>query len=160
MARFMSKGLQPDPPPPADQVANDPYYGLDFRRAVLRLTRCGWTPQEVLAAWKKCCEKARAEGTGTSRALGFMNGYLGAAKQAGKRPFMETTRLVRVAQEEERAWYRGKAFAEKHPFAEFAGDEDSERMYRVAQQDGVYPEPFDIFKYGAQSVWRARGEIQ
>lgn len=59
---------------------------------------------------------------------------------------------------EERAWQAGQAFAKKHPFSEFANDRDSERLYRAAARVGAGM-LFDIFKYGAQAVWRERGEL-
>lgn len=37
---------------------------------------------------------------------------------------------------------------------------DSEELYQWAQQHGCPMMYFDVFKYGAQSVWRERGEIE
>lgn len=57
------------------------------------------------------------------------------------------------------AFERGQQFGQKHPYSEFAGDPDGVHMIYVAMSEGIYVEPFDCFKYGAQAAWREKGEL-
>jgi len=62
-------------------------------------------------------------------------------------------------QKDARAFELGEKFAKEHQFSEFANDRGSERLFRASVKAGSPISYFDVFKYGAQSVWRARGEL-
>ena len=62
------------------------------------------------------------------------------------------------ARDEKVAWDLGVEYGERHRLADLIGP-TSEGMYRDALKDGGPPRFFDVFKYGAQSVWRRRGEM-
>jgi hypothetical protein len=57
----------------------------------------------------------------------------------------------------ERAFAAGKAFAKEHPFSDYADDRTSDRLMRACP---FHLQRFaDVFKYGAQSAWRRKGEL-
>lgn len=59
-------------------------------------------------------------------------------------------------QQEDVAWELGREYGQEHPLAEVRS---SEEMYQAAQSVGVGL-LFDVFKYGAQSVWRETGQMR
>jgi len=57
---------------------------------------------------------------------------------------------------EDRAWKLGQDYGEQNPLADVPS---TEHMYQAAVQAGCPLFWFDVFKYGAQSVWRQKGEV-
>lgn len=56
-----------------------------------------------------------------------------------------------------RAYNAGRSFALKHPYSDFASDKDSSRL--MARCPIHLMRFADVFKYGAQSIWREKGEL-
>jgi hypothetical protein len=69
------------------------------------------------------------------------------------------TRDERIKRDSDRAWELGREYGKNTPFSEVADHKDSETLYRAAMQIGCPFSFFDVFKYGAQSIWRERGEL-
>ena len=67
----------------------------------------------------------------------------------------------RAKRDEEHAWRLGREYAEAHRLTDVLARDprSSEEMYRDAVSLGCPSQWFDVFKYGAQSVWRERGEL-
>jgi len=59
----------------------------------------------------------------------------------------------------DRAWDMGYHFGLLNSFQLFENDSDCKHMIREAQEDGLYTEPFDCFKHGAQAAWRFKQEL-
>lgn len=56
---------------------------------------------------------------------------------------------------EEKAWKTGQEYAKK---TKMSSVKDSDQMYKAARKAGVPEAWFDVFKYGAQDVWRKTGQ--
>ena len=59
----------------------------------------------------------------------------------------------------EKAWKLGQAFGREHRLLDL-NQESSEEMYQEAMRLGCPALFFDVFKYGAQDIWRSRGELE
>lgn len=57
----------------------------------------------------------------------------------------------RTQEQEDLAWELGQQYGQDHPLAEVGSTEE---MHRAAQEMGCPGMFFDVFKYGAQDVWR------
>ena len=60
---------------------------------------------------------------------------------------------------DETAFRLGQNYGKRTRLATLGNHRDSEAMYRAARQDGCPVQFFDLFKYGAQKVWRKKGEL-
>lgn len=70
---------------------------------------------------------------------------------------MISLRDQRINEQSEKAFQAGKEFGKEHPFSEFAEDKDSGRLMDHCPS---WLQKFaDVFKYGAQSAWRRKGEL-
>lgn len=69
----------------------------------------------------------------------------------------QATRAGRSQQErEDRVWELGRQYGQEHPLAEVTSTEE---MYQAAREvDCAWR--FDLFKYGAQEVWRETGQMK
>ena len=61
---------------------------------------------------------------------------------------------------EQRAWELGRQYADKHPYDTVKDESNSEKMHTEAIAMGCRPWWFDVFKYGAQTRWREKGELK
>lgn len=68
-----------------------------------------------------------------------------------------THRASPTALAEERAYQLGQQYAQNNPPNLKAGD--SEELYSAAMEMGCPRSLFDVFKYGAQDVWRKSGQL-
>lgn len=62
-----------------------------------------------------------------------------------------------IEKQSNKAWKLGWRFGINHRFAEV---NSTEEMHEAAEACGCPYQYFDVFKYGAQAVWRGRGEIK
>lgn len=68
--------------------------------------------------------------------------------------------MSRISEEdrETQAFALGCEYANKTPLATIANEPTSELLYQACPW--YLQDWFDVFKYGAHSVWRAKGELK